>query len=164
MGLWPIFCFGSEPRMAAVDRLTELLTPVIEALGYELVGLEYHPNRKRSLLRIYIDSPAGVGLEDCGRVSHQVSGVLDVEDPVPGEYSLEVSSPGLERPIFKVSDYDRFAGERVRLRLHGLLDGRRKFHGRLVGLRENRVAVEEEGGTVEVPLDRIDRANLELEP
>lgn len=150
--------------MAAVDRVTELLEPVVEGMGYEFVGLEYHPNSKRGLLRLYIDAPAGIGVDDCARVSHQVSGVLDVEDPVPGEYLLEVSSPGLDRPIFKPADYDRFAGEVIRLRLRGLLDGRRKFHGRLGGRRGDSIIVEEEGGTYEVPLDRIDRANLELEP
>jgi ribosome maturation factor RimP len=150
--------------MAAVDRVTELLEPVVEGMGYELVGLEYHPNSKRGLLRLYIDAPDGIGVDDCARVSHQVSGVLDVEDPVPGEYLLEVSSPGLDRPIFKPADYDRFAGEIIRIRLHGLLEGRRKFRGRLGGRRGDSVIIEEETGTVEVPLDRIDRANLELEP
>ncbi|WP_435103957.1 ribosome maturation factor RimP [Arhodomonas sp. AD133] len=150
--------------MAATQRLIEMLEPVITAMGYELVGLEYHPSSKRGLLRIYIDAPDGIGVDDCARVSHQVSGVLDVEDPLPGEYNLEVSSPGLERPIFKASDYDRFAGEQVRVRVHGRLEGRRKFRGTLRGLRGDSVVIEEGDEEVLVPLDAIERANLELEP
>ncbi len=149
--------------MAATQRLTEMLEPVITAMGYELVGLEYHPNSKRGLLRIYIDAPDGIGVDDCASVSHQVSGVLDVEDPLPGEYNLEVSSPGLERPIFKTSDYDRFAGEQVRVRVHGRLEGRRKFRGTLRGLRGDSVVIDEGGEEILVPLDAIERANLELE-
>jgi len=150
--------------MTAVDSLTALLEPVVEGLGYELVGVEYHPNGRRGLLRVYIDHAEGIGVDDCARVSHQVSGVLDVEDPLPGEYLLEISSPGLDRPVFKPADFQRFAGERVRLRLRGLVDGRRKYRGRLLGLRGETVLIEEAGAEVAVPLSEIDRANLELEP
>lgn len=150
--------------MTAVDSLTALLEPVVEGLGYELVGVEYHPSGRQGLLRVYIDRAEGVGVDDCARVSHQVSGVLDVEDPLPGEYLLEISSPGLDRPVFKPADFQRFAGERVRLRLRGLVDGRRKYRGRLIGLRGETVLIEEAGAEVAVPLAEIDRANLELEP
>lgn len=150
--------------MAAIDRLTEMLAPVVEGLGFELVGVEYHPGRGRGLLRIYIDRPEGIDVDDCARVSHQVSGVLDVEDPLPGEYLLEVSSPGLDRPLFKAADYERFAGETIRMRLRGTLEGRRKFHGRLVGVRDSDVIVAEGDAEYAVPLDRIDRAHVELEP
>jgi ribosome maturation factor RimP len=150
--------------MAAVDTLTDILEPVIVAMGYELVGIEYHPGKKNALLRIYIDAPDGVTVDDCALVSHQISGVLDVEDPLPGQYTLEVSSPGLDRPIFKASDYDRFAGERIRVRLRGLIDGRRKFRGVLVGLRDAHVVIDEDGTEVAVPLDQVDKANLELTP
>ncbi|HKJ94613.1 MAG TPA: ribosome maturation factor RimP [Gammaproteobacteria bacterium] len=151
--------------MATVDRLTDMLEPVVEGLGYELVGLEYHPNRKNGLLRIYIDHADGVGVDDCATVSHQVSGVLDVEDPIPGEYNLEVSSPGLDRPVFKAGDFDRFAGEIVRIRLRGTLDGRRKFHGVLRGLDGDAVVVEEtDGATARIPLEQVDKAHIELEP
>lgn len=150
--------------MTAVENLTALLEPVVEGLGYELVGVEYHPSGRQGLLRIYIDHAEGIGVDDCARVSHQVSGVLDVEDPLPGEYLLEVSSPGLDRPVFKPADYQRFAGERIRLRLRGLVEGRRKYRGRLVGLRDECVVIDESGTEVAVPLAEIDRANLELEP
>lgn len=150
--------------MASDDTLTQLLEPVVTGLGYELVGLEYHPNRKRGLLRIYIDHSGGIGVDDCARVSHQVSGVLDVEEPVSGEYNLEVSSPGLDRPIFKRADYDRFIGEQVRVRLDGTWDGRRKFRGRLLGLEGDSVVIEETEGTVRVPVERVYKAFVELEP
>lgn len=145
------------------DVLTEILEPVVTAMGYELVGIEYRSNPKDALVRIYLDSPRGITLEDCERVSRQVSGVLDVEDPISVQYNLEVSSPGLDRPLFKRADYDRFAGEKVRLRLNGIHAGRRRYAGILRGLRGDDVLIEEDGAEVAVPLARIDRANLELE-
>lgn len=144
------------------ETLNQLLEPVIERMGYELVGIDFRGNPKNSLLRIYIDKPGGIALDDCSRVSYQVSGVLDVEDPISGRYTLEVSSPGLDRPIFKTSDYDRFAGERIKLRLGAPVEGRRKFVGVLRGLRGEDVVVEEDGVEYVVPLSQIDRANLDL--
>jgi|HigsolmetaAR202D_1030399.scaffolds.fasta_scaffold01980_8 Uncharacterized protein conserved in bacteria len=146
------------------EVLNTLLEPVVTAMGYELVGIEFRANPRNSLLRIYIDKPEGVSVDDCALVSHQVSGVLDVEDPIPGRYTLEVSSPGLDRPIFKASDYDRFAGERIRVRLQGLYEGRRRVLGVLRGLRGDSVVIEENGVEIEVPLGQIEKANLELEP
>ena len=151
--------------MTSAETLTQLLEPVVTALGYELVGVRYVRSRGSALVRVYIDHPDGVGVDDCARVSHQVSGVLDVEDPVPEQYTLEVSSPGLDRPIFKPADYERFAGERVRVRIVGIIDGRRKLRGLLRGLRAGEVLVEEDDGKVYgVPLERVERAELELEP
>lgn len=145
------------------EVLNALIEPLLESMGYELVGIEYRPNPKNTLLRIYIDSPSGVTVDDCGRVSHQVSGVLDVEDPIAGRYTLEVSSPGLDRPIYKSADYQRFAGERIKLRLQGALDGRRRISGILRGLRDDQVVVDENGIEITVPLSQIDKANLDLE-
>lgn len=146
-----------------LDTLYQVLEPVVTGLGYELVGIDYRHNPKNALLRLYIDGPEGITLDDCTRVSRQVSGVLDVEDPIPSAYTLEVSSPGLDRPIFKPADYDRFKGEKVHLRLQGLYEGRRKFAGVLLGLRGDSVAIDENGTEIEVPLAQIDKANLELE-
>lgn len=144
------------------ETLNGLLEPLIERMGYELVGLEFRGNPKNSLLRLFIDKPGGVMLDDCTRVSNQVSGVLDVEDPISGRYTLEVSSPGLDRPIFKSADYDRFAGERIKLRLQAPLHGRRRLSGVLRGLRGEDVMVEEDGVEYLVPLSQIDKANLDL--
>jgi len=145
------------------QELMELLEPAVAAMGCELIGIIYRGSPKNALLRLYIDKPGGVDLDDCTRVSHHVSGVLDVEDPIRTSYTLEVSSPGLDRPIFKPSDYNRFAGERVRLRLQPPLDGRRRLAGVLRGLRGDMVVVEENGIEINVPLSQIDKANLELE-
>lgn len=150
--------------MSRIEQtLNELLEPVIAGMGCELVGIEYRASPKNALVRLYIDKPGGVDLDDCTRVSRQVSGVLDVEDPISSHYTLEVSSPGLDRPIFKSADYDRFAGEKVKLRLQVPLDGRRRLAGVLRGLRDGNVVVEENGIEINVPLSQIDKANLELE-
>jgi ribosome maturation factor RimP len=164
MGLGPIFCFCGGGSMSRIEEsLDQLLEPVVTGMGYELVGIEYRPSPRQALLRLYIDKSGGVDLDDCTRVSRQVSGVLDVEDPVSGRYTLEVSSPGLDRPIFKPRDYDRFAGEKVRLRLQVPLDGRRRIAGVLRGRRGDQVVVAENGIEINVPLGQIDKANLELE-
>jgi len=115
---------------------------------------------RRGLLRVYIDSEDGISIDDCQAVSHQVSGLLDVEDPIPGQYSLEVSSPGLDRPLFRAADFERFAGHEVRLRLVAPVEGRRKFRGVLVGLRDGRVVVQVEEQELVVALEEIDEARL----
>lgn len=150
--------------MKAPEHVTELLEPVIEGLGYECVGVEFHPSQGESVLRVFVDGPDGVNVDDCARVSHQVSGVLDVEDPIRGDYVLEVSSPGLDRPVFKTSDYERFSGESVRIRLRERINGRRKITGRLAGLTDEGVIVETADGRTAVPLTAIDGAHIELEP
>lgn len=140
-----------------------MLEPVIEALGFELVGIEYQANPKNAVLRIYIDTEQGVTLDHCAQVSHQVSGVLDVEDPIQGNYNLEVSSPGVDRPLFKFSDFERFAGELVRIRISGAIEGRRKFHGVLRGVRDDTVLVECDGAEWALPFGQVDKAHLDRE-
>ncbi len=142
-------------------RLRELLSGVIEAMGYELVGVEYHPHGPHPLLRVYIDREGGVDVEDCGRVSHQVSGLLDVEDPIPGNYTLEVSSPGLDRPLFQRADFQRYAGAEVRIQMALPVDGRRRFLGVLAGLDGEDVLLDVQGvGRLRLPLDGIEKARL----
>jgi len=144
-----------------LQKLRRTLAAVVEAMGYELVGVEFHPRRDSSLLRIYIDGKDGVTLDDCRRVSHQIGGVLDVEDPIAGRYTLEISSPGLDRPLFEPRDFVRFAGSEVRIQLRELLDGRRKLIGRLLGMRDDDVMiVDGEGREWRVPLERIEKARL----
>lgn len=144
----------------AAEQLYGLLTPAVTALGYELVGVEHIRQGKHSVLRVYIDSDAGVTVDDCARVSHQISGVLDVEDPVRGEYSLEVSSPGLDRPLFSLAHFERFRGHRVRLVLGTPRDGRRRITGRLEGIRDQQVVVEMDGERLLFTLAEIDKARL----
>ena len=142
------------------ERLQTLIEPSITALGYELVGIEYFPGRKGALLRVYIDSPDGVTVEDCERVSHQVSGVLEVEDPIRHGYTLEISSPGVERPLFTPAHFQRFAGEKIRVRLTVPVDGRRNVIGILKGIEHGQVVVLEEGVEIRLPLEAIGRAQL----
>lgn len=146
------------PRESA--ELRKLLEPAVTALGFELVGVEFlHGNQ--ALLRVYIDHPDGIGVDDCSAVSHQVSGILDVEDPIQGQYALEVSSPGLDRPLFRAGDFERFAGRDVRLRLLAPVAGRRKFTGVLAGLRDGRVVVQmNDDEELVVDLEEIDQARL----
>ncbi len=145
----------------ASDKLIEMILGAVEPLGYELVGVEYLSQGKGgSLLRIYIDHEHGIGVDDCAKVSHQVSGVLDVEDPIQENYSLEVSSPGLDRPIFFEKDYVRFAGHRVNVRLRTKLHDRRRYEGVLNGVRDGNVLVAVDGEETALPLDLIDKARL----
>ena len=142
-------------------ELETLLTPTVEGLGCRIWGIEYLGHGKRGTLRIYIDSDAGVTVEDCERVSKQVSSVLDVEDAVGQSYTLEVSSPGLDRVLFKPEQYADSIGETVDVRLSFPLEGRRRFVGRLNGLDDGEIAVrlgdEEE---VVIPLGQVQRARV----
>ena len=141
-------------------RLNELLNPLVEDLGYEFVGLEYHNNPKQSVLRVYIDAEAGVGLEDCERVSREIAALLDVEDPISGHYNLEISSPGLDRPLFTLEQFDRFAGEQAQVTLFAPEAGRRKFTGRILAAGEGEVRMEVEGAEVALVFDNIAKARL----
>jgi len=144
----------------ATEHLYDLLTPVVTALGYELVGVEQIMQGRHSLLRIYIDTDEGINVDDCARVSHQISGVLDIEDPVKGEYSLEVSSPGLERPLFTLAHFERFTGQQARLVLSVPQRGRRKMTGRLDGVHDGRVVLSVDGEELSLTLQEIDKARL----
>ncbi|MCP5141798.1 MAG: ribosome maturation factor RimP [Gammaproteobacteria bacterium] len=129
-------------------------------MGCELLGIEYRPHVHGGLLRLYIDKPGGVMIDDCERVSHQVSGVLDVEDVVPGKYTLEVSSPGMDRPLFKPEQYPPYVGETVRVTTSVAIDGRRKFRGELKRVQETKVVVEVDGAEFEIPFTAITKARL----
>ena len=142
--------------------LVNLLNPVITAMGYELWGLELLPKGKASLLRIYIDNESGITLDDCVRVSHQLAGVLDVNDPIRGRYELEVSSPGLDRPLFTLEQFERFRGSEVRLRLRTKLDGRKNFNGTIDEVRDGMVRIIDDGNTFSISGEDIDKANIKL--
>jgi ribosome maturation factor RimP len=138
------------------DQLIVLLEPTVEELGYELADLELLPD----VLRLFIDKPDGVGLEDCAAVSRQISALLDVEDPIPGEYSLEVSTPGMNRRLVKPEHFERFAGSRVKIKTKTLVEGRRNFKGRLVGLDETNVRLKEGKSEHLIPMREIDTARV----
>lgn len=145
-----------------MSDIWSLLEPVVEGLGYEVVDIEYRPHPTNGLLRIYIDGPNGIQLEDCQKVSHQVSSVLDVEDPIPGQFNLEVSSPGMDRPLRKVADFERFTGEVIKIKLTvPTLEGQRNFTGTLKGIKDDEVILEMDGETHYLPLDAIDKARID---
>ena len=143
-----------------LEQLQALLAPVIEALGYECWGLEFLSQGRHSLLRIYIDHANGILVEDCEKVSRQISGVLDVEDPISNEYTLEVSSPGMDRPLFTLEQFAKHAGELVKIKLRSPYEGRRNFQGPLRGVEEQDVVVLVDDHEYLLPIDLIDKANI----
>jgi ribosome maturation factor RimP len=146
-------------QSSEVKRLIELLEPPIEALGYELVDLEAYSGRN-GLLRLFIDREPGVTLADCELVSGQISAFLDVEDPLPGSYTLEVSSPGLDRRLRTAEHFRRFVGEEVKVQLLEPVDGRRRLRGELQALDGDVAILEVDGAEWRVKLDAIDVARL----
>jgi len=146
--------------VAGRSELFELLEPEVEALGYELYDLEARLGGGRGLLRVFIDHADGISLEDCEKVSRQVSAILDVEDPIPDDYNLEVSSPGLDRKLVKEEHFDRFAGSKVKLKLRRPVEGRRKIRGILVGREGDEIVIKEDAEDTRVPLVEVDVARV----
>ncbi|MEZ5529817.1 MAG: ribosome maturation factor RimP [Porticoccaceae bacterium] len=143
------------------DRLKAMIAPVVEALGCEFWGLEYLSSGRNALLRIYIDrAEEGVTVDDCEKVSRQVSSLMDVEDPISGEYTLEVSSPGLERPLYTLDQFQRYVGEDVAVRLRFPYEGRRKFKGRLNGVEGEDIVLVVDDHEYLFPVDSIEKANV----
>lgn len=149
--------------MEKAEQLGAMLKPAVESLGYTLWGIEYHSGSKPILLRIYIDHPDGITVDDCGDVSEQVSAVLDVEAPIQAEYTLEVSSPGIERPLFSVDQYRQYLGSDVKVRLLWPEHDRRNFRGRLLSVTDEGIEIEVDGTGFALPFGAIARARL-LEP
>lgn len=161
---------GRDPFMRLVnpadieERIAVIAEPILLSLGLELVAVEYLTESGSRILRIYIDKPGGVAVDDCADVSHELSAVLDVDDPIPQRYSLEVSSPGLDRPLVKEGDYVRFAGKKANIRTKEALEGRRNFKVTIEGAAGGVVIVKDsEGRRIELEIANIDRARLEAE-
>jgi ribosome maturation factor RimP len=142
------------------EKLQALLQPTVEAMGFELWGMEHLSQGRHSLLRLYIDSENGVTAENCAEVSRQIGGVMDVEDPITGEYTLEVSSPGIDRLLFKLDQYLAYVGEWVELRLRVPFEGRRKFNGTLKGIEGEDVIVQVDNHEFLLPHGAIDKAQV----
>lgn len=142
------------------DDLEHILAPTINDMGYELWGCEYLSQGRHSLLRIYIDKADGIGIQDCEAVSHQVSALLDVEDPIPGNYSLEVSSPGIPRPLFKIWQYQRYVGHEVQVKTFKPVNGKRKLMGTIVSASENSIVLHINDEDQELLFSNIVKANL----
>ena len=146
--------------MVVQDALAGLLAPTVAGLGYELLGVERQRSTRGVLVRLYIDSEDGIGVDDCEKVSRQVSDFLDVERAVNGEYTLEVSSPGLDRPLFTLEQYRAHLGAEVKLRLRTLVNGRRNLTGELVEVTEALVTVDIGEEQIDVPHNLVERARL----
>lgn len=140
-----------------------LFQPVLASMGFELVGVEFSPGRHHGLLRVYIDKPDGINVDHCAEVSHQLSALLDVENPIAGSYDLEVSSPGIDRPLFKPSHYERFVGERCRIKLSTALQGRRNFTGVIKAADATEVTLQVDQDCFQLPYALIAKANLIVE-
>jgi ribosome maturation factor RimP len=148
--------------MATKDQqITEMLRTTVEALGYELWGVEYLSQGRHSVLRVYIDAQNGIAVEDCAKVSEQVGSVLDVEDPITGEYTLEVSSPGMDRLLFRLDQYPAYVGEVLELRLRIPFEGRRKFKGVLTGIEGEDVVIRVDDHEYLLPYSAVDKARIE---
>jgi len=145
---------------AKIKQLEELIKPAIDSLGLELWGVEFQSAGKRSTLRIFIDGPEGVTVDDCARVSHQVSGILDVEDPITEQYLLEVSSPGMDRPLYNLAQYQAYVGHILEVKLRVPFEGRRRFKGILNGVEGDEILLVVEDNEYLLPIDYIDRARL----
>ncbi len=144
------------------EALDKLLDSVVSGLGYELWGYEYRPQEESALLRVFIEHADGIRLEDCSRVSHQLSATMDVEDPIPVAYILEVSSPGIDRVLFKPEQYSSYIGEIIKIRTRLPQNERRNFRGHLVEVSDTDVTLNVDNELFTIPLDIIDRARLQL--
>ena len=157
-------------REENLTQIETLVLPILDDLGYELVDLQLQQDGKQLALRIFVDKPAGITLDDCVEVSREVSAILEVEDPIRTAYRLEVSSPGLDRPLKKAADFERFVGKKARLKSKNLIDPdqrgttRKTFVGTLLGFEDGNVRLEQtdkQGGVIVVSLADLDKANLE---
>jgi ribosome maturation factor RimP len=142
------------------QKLTELLRPAVEETGKSLLGVEYISAGNNSILRLFIDHENGIDVDDCAEVSRQVGALLDVEDPISSEYNLEVSSPGVDRPLFEIAHFQAVVGEIVNIKLSIPLNGRRKFKGPLVAIENNNLIIEVDSIDYEMPIGNVDKANL----
>jgi len=142
------------------EKIKQLVQPAIEDLGCEFWGCEYLPVSGKQTLRIYIDKPEGVTVDDCADVSYEVSGILDVEDPISGAYNLEISSPGLDRPLMTPEHFERYTGDKVSVRSHSPIMGRKNFKGTLIDVTAEGIEIEVDGEVYAIPFEEIDKANL----
>jgi ribosome maturation factor RimP len=160
LGFRPFFCFWSIALASFEQKLTEMLRPAVELTGKELLGIEYISAGNNSVLRLYIDHEDGITVDDCAEVSRQVSAILDVEDPISTNYNLEVSSPGVDRPLFTKAHFEKVVGEIINVKLSIPLNGRRKFKGTLDTIEQDNLIITVDGEQYELAISNIDKANL----
>jgi ribosome maturation factor RimP len=153
--------FGTLDMSQKLQEIEALLAPLIAELDLELLGVEYAPSSHRSLLRLYIDAAdRHVTVDDCALVSREVSALLDVNDPIDGQYVLEVSSPGFDRPLFKPAHFERYVGEKAKITLHLPMEGRRRFTAEIVKVDAHSVVVRQDGMDFDLALENIQKARL----
>jgi ribosome maturation factor RimP len=149
--------------------LWELFEPVVQGMGFDLIEIEHFPNPKHGVLRLFIDKPVGsdsdgskegVVIEDCSAVSRQISALIDVEDPIRGQFNLEVSSPGLDRPLRRLVDFQRFCGSNISVKTTTPLDGQRNFKGRLLKANEDVLIIETDAEEISLSMNAIDKARV----
>ena len=145
---------------SSAEKVTQLIEPTVQALDLELWGVEHASQGKYSVLRIFIEREAGVTIDDCERVSRQASAIFDVEEPIAGEYTLEVSSPGIDRLLFTPQQFQRYRGEEVSVRMRTPVDGRRKFKGILTDVVDDIIHIQVDGSDFELPHGDIEKANI----
>ena len=146
--------------MARESQLNEMIAPVVESMGFVFWGLEFISQGKHSILRVFIDHADGINVDHCAQVSRQISSVLDVEDPISQVYNLEVSSPGMDRPLFTLEQYASLAGNIIDVRLRMAFDGRRKFKGRLIGVEQEDIVIHVDDNEYLLPIELIEKANV----
>ena len=149
--------------MKSVHRIEQMVAPAVNAMGYEIVQIRLIGGARQTL-QVMIDREDGQAMtvDDCAEISRTVSAILDVDDPISGAYALEVTSPGIDRPLVRASDFERFAGFEARVEMSRAIDGRKRFRGRLTGVIDDRVRMDVQGDEVELPLADIDKAKLVL--
>ncbi|CAM2892364.1 ribosome maturation factor RimP [Shewanella loihica] len=159
-GFMPFFVFRGVTLATLESKLEQMLIAPVEALGHSLWGLEYVQAGKHSVLRVYIDNENGIFIDDCADVSRQISAVLDVEDPISTEYTLEVSSPGVDRPLFTAEQYARYLGETVKVQLTMPVAGSRNLKGTVAGVEGQMLTLTVDGNELIIALDNIRKGNL----
>jgi len=146
-----------------IKKVEKLVMPILEDEGLELTDVEFQREKRGWVLRVYIDKPGGVTLDDCTAISYQLSAILDVEDVIDTSYTLEVSSPGITRPLKGLNDYEKYKGKLVKIKTYKPIDGKKVFRGKLIGLENEIVKIEDEKGEHEIPFENIAKANLNFE-
>jgi len=166
VGFVPTFYFGFKTmqRDPIAERIDKIAAQSAKENGVEFVHSEIVGSKRNMTVRIYIDKPAGVSLEDCSTVSRAIEAVIDADDFIPSPYVLEVSSPGLERPLFSIQDFEKFAGKKAKVKTSDAIDGQANFNGRITAVEGSEIVFEDKtNGTVRIPFDKVAKANLKVD-
>ena len=143
-----------------MEKLERIVRPVVESFGCELWGIDFRPFSKSALLRVYIDKAEGITLADCSQISYQLSGIFEVEDPIDVPYTLEVSSPGIERPLLTLAHFSKFCGEQAKVRLRWPIEDQRNFVGIIDAVTDSGVVLQVSENKIEIPIDAVSRGKL----